>query len=95
MGIPIVEGRAFERADSASKGKVAIVNETLARRIWKGRSPIGQRLRPPGGSFGAAGSEWHTVIGVARDVRQNGVDHAAGTELNIFPWINTGYRHRA
>jgi len=33
---------------------VAIVNETLAKRIWKGQNPIGQRLRPPGGSFGAS-----------------------------------------
>ena len=47
MGIPIVAGRGFERTDNASQGKVAIVNETLAKRIWKGQNPIGQRLRPP------------------------------------------------
>jgi predicted permease len=34
MGIPIVAGRGFERTDNASQGKVAIVNETLAKRIW-------------------------------------------------------------
>jgi len=54
MGIPIVAGRGFERTDNASQGKVAIVNETFAKRIWKGQNPIGQRLRPPGGSFGAS-----------------------------------------
>ncbi|MEX2301812.1 MAG: ABC transporter permease, partial [Bryobacterales bacterium] len=78
MGIPIVAGRGFERTDNASQGnasqgKVAIVNETLAKRIWKGQNPIGQRLRPPGGSFGATVDVWHTVIGVAKDVRQRGV----------------------
>lgn len=83
MGIPIVAGRAFERADNASQGKVAIVNETLAKRIWKGQNPIGQRLRPPGGVFGAADDAWHTVIGVAKDVRQGGVDRPAGTELYV------------
>jgi MacB-like periplasmic core domain/FtsX-like permease family len=83
MGIPIVAGRGFERTDNASQGKVAIVNETLAKRIWKGQNPIGQRLRPPGGSFGADDDVWHTVIGVARDVRQRGVEHPAGTELYV------------
>lgn len=83
MGIPIVAGRGFERTDNASQGKVAIVNETLAKRIWKGQNPIGHRLRPPGGSFGASDNVWHTVIGVAKDVRQRGVERAAGTELYV------------
>src|SRR5438132_6507678 len=83
MGIPIVAGRGFERTDNASQGKVAIVNETLAKRIWKGQNPIGQRLRPPSGSFGATDDVWHTVIGVAKDVRQRGVERPAGTELYL------------
>jgi putative ABC transport system permease protein len=83
MGIPIVAGRGFERTDNASQGKVVIVNETLAKRIWRGQNPIGQRLRPPGGSFGANDDVWHTVIGVAKDVRQRGVEQPAGTELYV------------
>jgi predicted permease len=83
MGIPIVAGRGFERTDNASQGKVAIVNETLAKKIWKEQNPIGQRLRPPGGSFGASEDVWHTVIGVAKDVRQSGMDRPAGTELYV------------
>jgi predicted permease len=83
MGIPIVAGRGFERTDNASQGKVAIVNETLAKRIWKGQNPLGQRLRPPGWSFGASDDVWHTVIGVAKDVRQRGVERPAGTELYV------------
>ncbi len=82
MGIPIVAGRSFERTDNASQGKLAIVNETLAKRIWKGQNPIGRRLRP-GSSFGATDAGWHTVIGVARDVRQRGVERPAGTELYV------------
>jgi len=81
MGIPIVAGRGFERSGYASQGKSAIVNETLAKRIWKGLNPIGRRVRPPGGVFGATGDGWHTVVGVAKDVRQRGVERPAGTEL--------------
>jgi len=83
LGIPIVAGRSFERTDNASQGKVAIVNEALAKRIWKGQNPIGQRVRPPGGSFGAGDDVWHTVIGVAKDVRQRGVERPAGAELYV------------
>src|SRR5215468_10962459 len=83
MGIPIIAGRGFERTDNASQGKVVIVNETLAKRIWRGQNPIGQRLRPPGVSFGASDDAWHTVIGVAKDVRQRGVERPAGTELYV------------
>jgi predicted permease len=83
MGIPIIAGRGFERTDNASQGKVVIVNETLAKRIWRGQNPIGQRLRPPGASFGASDDVWHTVIGVAKDVRQRGVERPAGTELYV------------
>jgi hypothetical protein len=60
MGIPIVAGRGFERTDNASQGKVVIVNEALAKRIWSGQNPIGQRLRPPGGSFGASADVWQS-----------------------------------
>ena len=83
MGIPIVAGRGFEPRDNTSHNKVAIVNETLAQRLWKDRNPIGQRLRPPGSSFGAAGDAWHTVIGVAKDVRQRGVERPPGSELYL------------
>jgi predicted lysophospholipase L1 biosynthesis ABC-type transport system permease subunit len=62
---------------------VAVVNEALAKRIGMGQNPIGQRLRPPGGSFGATDDVWHTVIGVAKDVRQRGVEHPPGTELYL------------
>ena len=83
MGIPIIAGRGFERTDNASQGKAVIVNETLAKRIWRGQNPIGQRLRPPGRLFGASDDAWHTVIGVAKDVRQRGVERPAGTELYV------------
>lgn len=83
MGIPIVAGRGFEPTDVASHGKTAVVSQAFAKRIWKGQNPIGRRVRPPGGWFGAGENAWHTVIGVAKDVRQRGVDRPAGTELYV------------
>jgi predicted permease len=85
MHVPIVAGRGFEATDTTSGGRVVIINETLASRLWPGRDPIGQRLRPNlGASMGASVNPWHTVIGVAKDVKQAGVDRDAGAELYLF-----------
>jgi len=43
-GIPLVAGRSFTEADTDRSARVAIVNETIARRYFAGRSPIGRRL---------------------------------------------------
>jgi predicted permease len=80
MGIPIVQGRSFQRADATSTGLVAIVNETLVNTFWRGRNPIGLRLRPCCGDQ----VPWFTVVGVAKDVKQGGVDQKTGTELYFF-----------
>jgi predicted permease len=80
MGIPIVQGRSFQRADATSTGLVAVVNETLVNTFWRGRNPIGLRLRPCCGDQ----VPWFTVVGVAKDVKQGGVDQKTGTELYFF-----------
>jgi predicted permease len=78
MGIPIVAGRGFQAADAASPGLVAVVNETMVKTFWKDLNPIGQRLRP---STQQKDPPWFTVIGVAKDVKQGGVDKKTGTEM--------------
>jgi putative ABC transport system permease protein len=79
MRIPIVHGRAFEEAD-VTGAPVAIVNEAFVRTFWKGLDPIGRRVRP---RFGDQ-TPWVTVVGVARDVKQAGLDQATGTELYVL-----------
>jgi predicted permease len=80
MGIPIVDGRSFQPNDAASSGMVAVVNETLVNTFWQGQNAIGQRLRPCCGDQ----IPWFTVIGVAKDVKQGGVDQKTGTEFYFF-----------
>jgi predicted permease len=76
MGIPILQGRGFEPSDASASGLVVIVNQTLAETFWNGRDPIGQRLRPC-----CFNQPWATVVGVAADVKQGGIDQKAGTEI--------------
>lgn len=62
LGIPLVEGRAFNAHDTATSSPVVIVNETLARRLWPGETAVGKRVVMPGSKM-----PQRTVVGVARD----------------------------
>jgi len=81
MGIPIVKGRGFEPTDIGS-GPVVIVNEALVNTFWKDMDPIGQTLKP--GIGPSAQVPEFRVIGVAKDVKQGGVDKKTGTELYLL-----------
>jgi predicted permease len=65
MGIPLVAGREFTRADDEQAALVAVVNETMAQRYWQGRSPLGERLQLKG--------RWMQVVGIAKDSKYSSV----------------------
>lgn len=44
LGAEIVEGRAFLPSDGPDAPRVAVINETFARRVWGDESPIGRRF---------------------------------------------------
>jgi putative ABC transport system permease protein len=73
MGIPLLAGREFTARDTASAPKVAILSERVAREYFPGGpgQALGRRVRL---EFGP--DEWLTVVGVAADVRQRGLDQA-------------------
>ena len=62
MEIPVLRGRGFRPTDTIEAPRVAIVNETLARRYWPGRDAVGSRFR-----LGGDAQSWVQVVGVARD----------------------------
>jgi predicted permease len=78
MGIPVLEGRAFQPSD-ADRPLTVLVNQTMARTFWPGQSAIGHRLRPCCDSS----IPWLTIAGVLKDVKQGGVDRTVGTELYL------------
>jgi len=75
LGIPLRAGREFSRRDGADALPVAVISETLARRLWPGESALGRQVRgvvqTQGGSTPGA---WRTVVGIAADVRQEYAD---------------------
>jgi predicted permease len=67
MQIPLVRGRHFSDADAEGKPRVAIVDESTARRFWPDRDAIGRRIRMGQGA-------WMTIVGIVKDVKQDGLD---------------------
>jgi predicted permease len=85
-GIRIVAGRDFTASDDAKAPPVVVINQSLARLLWPGEDPIGRRLTWTGEVLKVIGmkEEWRTVVGVAVDTKDGGLD-AAPTRAVFTP----------
>jgi predicted permease len=81
MGDPVLLGRAFTAADVAHGPRVAIVNQTLARKLFGSANPIGRHM----GSCIFSGNQpiWAEVVGVTGDMRADGLADEAPPELYV------------
>ncbi len=77
MGIPLLEGRAFNELDRTGSPPVVVVSRTMARRFWPGQDPIGKRIT----MFGPP--QWMTVVGIVGDVRHWGLSEQPDAEMYI------------
>jgi putative ABC transport system permease protein len=86
LGIPLLQGRSFGPEDAGRR--VAVVNRTMADRLWPNQDPIGEEFAlaaaPQGG--------WITVVGVSGDVaawdsgdRHLPTAYVDATSLSAFP----------
>ena len=82
MSIPLVQGRPFAATDTSSAPPVLLINQTLARRFFKGEDPVGKRLTF-GGSTPASPPSWVTVAGVVADVRDLGLESRPEPEVYL------------
>jgi macrolide transport system ATP-binding/permease protein len=62
LGLPLRAGRDFSWTDDAKTTRVAIVNETLAKRYWPGKSALGKRIK-------GETDKWDEVVGVVADTK--------------------------
>jgi putative ABC transport system permease protein len=76
MRIPLRAGRDFTPRDSEGNESAIIINETLARILWPGQDPIGQKI------LGVSRTE-ATVVGVVGDVRHLALERDAGSEMYL------------
>ena len=82
LGVPIVRGRGFREEDRLPAEKPVILSEALANKLFSnGEDPIGKSFR-----FGLQ-NDWRTIVGIAGDVKNNGLAAPADPEFYI-PWKN-------
>jgi len=85
MQIPILSGRAFTERDLNQP--VVLINRSMAERFWPGRDPVGARFVT--GPWGP-NPNWSTIIGVAGDVKQFGLDSESSMDV-YFPSLASSY----
>jgi len=77
LGVPRIAGRALASADGPQAPPVALVNQTAARLLWPGQSPLGHRVAL-GTTFGLGGPRaGGEVVGVVGDFRDQALDEPA------------------
>jgi putative ABC transport system permease protein len=73
MGIKLVAGREFTEQDTLNAPGVVVINEALVNRYWPKENPLGTRIK--------LGNSWLTIVGIAQDVRQAGLDRPSRQEF--------------
>jgi predicted permease len=84
LGVQILRGRTFTEADRADAPMVAIVNESMAKKLWPGQDPIGHRIK----MFNET-APWATVVGLARDMQSSGIRKDVPSTM-FFPYAQVG-----
>jgi predicted permease len=79
----LVRGRFFAEDDEPGKQPVVIVDETTARTFWPNRDPIGRRLivKSTVRLRSAANPPWSTVVGVIKDIKNDGLDQSGAPHI--------------
>ena len=66
IGQPLLQGRDFDRSDTAEAPLVCIVSQSIAKRFWPNEPPVGKRIR-----WGRMDGTrpWFTIVGVVADMK--------------------------
>ncbi len=82
-GIRLLAGRQFAATDREGAGRFAIINRSLARRLFGDEDPVGRRVAWTGDvlRFIGMSGDWRTVVGVVEDTKDAGPDAPAPLAL--------------
>ena len=81
MRLPLVRGRDITEDDNVNAPGVVIINEQAARQYWPGEDPIGKRVSFDDDTSNP--SSWLTVIGIAKDAKQDSWTDRATPEVYL------------
>ena len=76
LGITLIQGRFFMESDGREAPSVVVINKSMVR-FWEGKDPIGSRISTD------SGRTWSTVVGVAGDVKQFGLERDSVAQVYV------------
>ena len=94
FGVPLLHGREFDEHDTASSEPVVLVNQTIAKRFWRGRSPIGEYLLLRDDMDDTVRRP--RIVGVVGDVKHFGLETESTADVYVaipqvpegtIPWL--------
>jgi putative ABC transport system permease protein len=88
LGVPLISGREFNEGDGATSPKVAVASESMVKRFFPGRNPVGMHFAFGGGAKVKPDIE---IVGVVKDVKQ---DHVHSITLNPYVYVPYAQRPR-
>jgi putative ABC transport system permease protein len=94
LGLTVIDGREFTASEQADPdGQVAMLNEGLAARLWRGESAVGKRI----GIQGEQTVSWMRIVGVMPDVGYGQVGRVTEpTQLHLYlPYARSASRAMA
>jgi putative ABC transport system permease protein len=94
LGIPLLRGRTVSERDTLEAPRVAILSESMAKRLFGDAEPIGKRIHPSRLNPGQVAapdrwtnvSNWTEIIGVAADVRSLSLDPKIEANVYVPYW---------
>jgi putative ABC transport system permease protein len=94
LNVPVLRGRAFNTGDRAGAPRVAIINQTAAKRFWPNEDPIGQRVWFGGGSNFDRPDSSAQIIGIVGDVAYQQLDSRPFQPDFYTPYMQFTYATR-
>jgi predicted permease len=89
MRLPIVRGRDITDSDNAAAPGVIIINEQAARQYWPGEDPLGKLVSFDDDTTNP--KTWLTIIGIAKDAKQDSWTDKATPEAYLAAFQNHDY----
>ncbi len=77
MGIPLLLGRDVSAADDTTGVPVAVIDESIAKRYWKGGDAIGKRIRVTGDTT------WLTIVGIVGAIHDDDATQLPAPHLYV------------
>jgi putative ABC transport system permease protein len=95
LRIPLERGRVFTASDNAAGPPVVVIDETMAKKFWPGRDPIGQEIwigKPMGPQY--ADPTPRQIIGIVGSIRESSLAEIGGQTMFI-PYAQTKFNNFA